>query len=160
MSARHVMSLSHGASLLAADRTLFQFWAPDRARVDLDIDGQATRPMRRERDGWYRIEHGCGAGTRYRYRLGPDLAVPDPASRHQMDDVHGFSEVVNPAAYRWRNASWPGRPWEEVVIYEAHAGIMGGFKGLQAKLADLVELGITAIELMPIADFPGPRNWG
>ena len=88
------------------------------------------------------------------------MAVPDPASRAQSDDVHGPSIVVDPAAYAWRNEVWRGRPWDEAVLYELHAGILGGFAGVTRELPRLADLGITAVELMPIAEFPGARNWG
>ena len=89
-----------------------------------------------------------------------DVAVPDPAARAQADDVHGPSVVVDPHAYRWQHPEWSGRPWHEAAIYELHVGACGGFDGVRARLADLAALGVTAIELMPIADFPGARNWG
>jgi malto-oligosyltrehalose trehalohydrolase len=152
--------LSHGATLLAPDRTRFRFWAPDIAEVSLEIDGRPPLPMQAEQDGWHVVEAPCGAGARYRYRVSPDLVVPDPASRAQADDVSGPSMVVDPAAYRWRNQGWRGRPWREAVLYEVHPGIAGGFAGLQKLLPQLAALGITAVELMPIADFPGGRNWG
>ena len=86
--------------------------------------------------------------------------MPDPASRAQADDVHGPSLVVDPRAYRWRNTDWRGRPWEETVLYELHAGLLGGFAGVQRELPRLADLGITAIELMPINDFPGQAQLG
>jgi maltooligosyltrehalose trehalohydrolase len=86
--------------------------------------------------------------------------VPDPASRFQPLDVHGPSEVVDPRAYRWINANWHGRPWEETVLYEMHAGTMGGYAGVIARLPELAQLGVTAVELMPLNDFCGKRNWG
>jgi malto-oligosyltrehalose trehalohydrolase len=116
--------------------------------------------MHRRSGGWFDSEVACGAGTRYLYKLGSDLAVPDPASRAQSDDVHGPSVVVDPRAYRWRHPQWRGRPWHEAVLYELHAGLLGGFAGVRAELAKLKQLGITAVELMPINDFPGQRNWG
>ena len=88
------------------------------------------------------------------------LVVPDPASRAQAGDVHGASVVVDPSAYRWRNEQWRGRPWKETVFYELHAEVLGGFPGVANELTRLAELGITAVELMPIAEFPGARNWG
>ena len=97
---------------------------------------------------------------RYLYRLSTGEAVPDPASRAQADDVHGPSLVVDPGAYHWRHPEWTGRPWPETVLYELHAGTYGGFAGVQADLDRLAGLGITAVELMPISDFPGTRNWG
>jgi maltooligosyltrehalose trehalohydrolase len=95
-------------------------------------------------------------GTRYRFRIG-HTAVPDPASRLQDEE---WSVVTNPNAYHWQDAAWRGRPWEETVLYELHAGLMGGFKGIEGHLPSLAELGITAVELMPIAQFPGMQNWG
>jgi maltooligosyltrehalose trehalohydrolase len=152
--------LSHGATLLAADRTRFRFWAPDIARVGLEIEGRAPLAMKTEAGGWHMLDVACGAGTRYRYRIAPHLAVPDPAARAQDGDVSGPSLVVDPSSYQWRNDGWRGRPWRDAVIYEVHPGLAGGFVGLRELLPKLAELGITAIELMPIADFPGGRNWG
>src|SRR5262249_16300728 len=89
--------------------------------------------------------------------------VPDPASRYQPDDVHGPSEVIDPAAYKWEDAEWRGRPWEEAVIYELHVGAFtsnGTFQAALEKVDYLVDMGVTAIALMPIADFRGKRNWG
>jgi maltooligosyltrehalose trehalohydrolase len=156
----HHFTLSHGANLIAPNRTRFRLWAPDAATVGLEIEGNAAQPMRSEQGGWHRLEVDCGAGARYRYRVSPDLAVPDPASRAQASDVHGPSIVVDPAAYTWRNAQWSGRPWHEAVLYELHPGALGGFRGVAEHLPRLKELGITAVELMPIADFFGARNWG
>src|SRR5262249_43329799 len=116
--------------------------------------------MVRRHDGWFEAEASCGAGARYHYRLANGMTVPDPASRAQADDVHGDTVVVDPSAYAWRNAGWLGRPWHETVLYELHCGVMGGFRGVQAALPRLAGLGITAVELMPINDFPGRRNWG
>jgi maltooligosyltrehalose trehalohydrolase len=153
-----------GATLLTggADgpRTRFRIWAPDSAECGLEMEGLPPAAMRRLEDGWFEAEAPVGADARYRFRVSPDLAVPDPASRLQAGDVHGPSVVVDPRAFEWRNAGWRGRPWHETVLYEIHAGAMGGFKGVQAALPRLRDLGVTAVELMPIADFPGRRNWG
>jgi maltooligosyltrehalose trehalohydrolase len=116
--------------------------------------------MTRRDDGWFEAEADCGAGTHYRYVLQDGTAIPDPASRAQDGDVHGASVVVDPRAYQWRHPEWRGRPWQETVVYELHVGIMGGFAGVIRELPRLADLGITAIELMPIAEFPGARNWG
>ena len=89
--------------------------------------------------------------------------MPDPASRSNPDDVHGASQVVDPLAYQWRDAAWRGRPWHEAVVYELHLGTFtpeGTFAAARERLAGLAELGISAVELMPVADFPGKRNWG
>ena len=110
--------------------------------------------------GWFEVEVHCGAGTRYRYILQDGTAVPDPAARAQDGDIHGASIVVDPSSYRWRHSDWTGRPWHETVIYELHVGILGGFAGVARELPRLAALGVTAVELMPIAEFPGARNWG
>jgi maltooligosyltrehalose trehalohydrolase len=151
-----------GATLLPdGSRTRFRVWAPDSAGAcKLEIEGRPPEEMRPLGDGWFEAEAPAGAGARYRFRVSPDLAVPDPASRLQAGDVHDPSVVVDPRAYGWRNAGWRGRPWHETVLYEVHAGAMDGFKGVQAALPRLRDLGVTAIELMPINDFPGKRNWG
>ncbi|MCU1419209.1 MAG: treZ, partial [Mycetocola sp.] len=155
-----VQATRWGATLLAPDRTRFRLWAPDCSTVGLEVEDRAPLPMQAEADGWFAVEAPVGAGARYRFRVAPDLLVPDPASRLQAGDVHDASVVVDPQAYRWRNPGWAGRPWHEAVLYEIHAGAMGGFAGVEAALPRLQALGVTAIELMPIADFPGTRNWG
>ncbi|WP_263854110.1 malto-oligosyltrehalose trehalohydrolase [Sphingomonas parva] len=134
-------------------------WAPAAEAVALEIDGGAPVAMSAEADGWFAAEAEAPAGTRYRFRIG-ELAVPDPASRLQAGgDVHGWSVVVDPA-YAWRHGDWRGRPWEETVVMEVHAGLLGGFAGAAERLADWAELGVTAIELMPVAGVSGTRNWG
>jgi malto-oligosyltrehalose trehalohydrolase len=150
--------LPFGASTQSG-RTRFRLWAPAQERVTLELGGAPSIPMQR-RDAWFEAEAACGPGTTYRYRLGSGLAVPDPASRGQAGDVHDASLVVDPRAYQWRHAQWRGRPWEETVLYELHAGLLGGFAGVERELGRLAALGFTAIELMPINDFPGQRNWG
>ena len=143
----------------------FRLWAPRAADVALVLDGSEAEPvpMRQEPDGWWSVTTDRAAsGSRYRYRVdGGDY--PDPASRYQPDGVHGASEVIDPGAYRWSDTGWRGRRWEEMVIYELHLGTFSGsgdFAGAISRLDDLVALGVTAIELMPIAQFPGRRNWG
>ncbi|MFT8712329.1 malto-oligosyltrehalose trehalohydrolase [Komagataeibacter rhaeticus] len=149
-----------GATLLDRGHTRFRLWAPSCDAVALEVEGHAPAPMARRRGGWFECVHPCGAGARYRYRVGPGLAVPDPASCYQPDDVHGPSEVMDPADYDWQYPRWPGRPWHEVVIYEVHVGLMGGYGGVARELPRLVALGVTAIELMPLSEIPGGRNWG
>ncbi|HEX3936484.1 MAG TPA: malto-oligosyltrehalose trehalohydrolase [Xanthobacteraceae bacterium] len=152
--------LSFGANLIDRDRTRFRLWAPAQSAVAIAIEDRATEPMTRNAEGWFEAEMNCGAGTRYRYILQDGTAVPDPASRAQSGDIHGFSVVVDPSHYRWRHRQWQGRPWTEAIIYELHAGLLGGYAGVARELPRLAALGITAIELMPIAEFPGSRNWG
>jgi malto-oligosyltrehalose trehalohydrolase len=120
--------------------------------------------MHAQDEGWFELTvPGASAGTRYRFRTDSGLLVPDPASRYNPDDVHSASMVVDPGAFDWQDESWHGRPWEEAVIYELHVGTFtaqGDFDGVRRKLDYLAELGVTALELMPVADFPGRRNWG
>jgi len=114
--------------------------------------------------GWHELlSREAGPGTRYKFVLPDGTEVPDPASRHQPDDVHGRSEVIDPGDYQWSDAEWRGRRWEEFVIYELHVGAFtpeGTFGAAISRLDYLRDLGVTAIELMPIADFPGRWNWG
>ena len=158
-------SLRFGTTVRSNQSVEFRLWAPDATVVAVQLRGRPDVAMARLGNGWFGVETGAGPGDRYRFRVvtpaQPDgLSVPDPASRAQDGDVHGDSVVVDPAAYRWRQENWRGRPWHETVIYELHVGSMGGFEGVTARLPALAALGVTAIELMPIAEFPGGRNWG
>jgi len=153
------LRFSHGALVVDGQRTRFSLWAPDAHTVELELDG-ATFAMAPEADGWFRLNRRCPLGALYRYRIDGELSVPDPASRFQPEGVHGPSQVVAPHRYPWRNHDWRGRPWTEAVILELHVGLLGGYAGVMAELPRLAELGITAIELMPIQQFPGDRNWG
>ncbi|MEQ9690874.1 MAG: alpha-amylase family glycosyl hydrolase, partial [Bauldia litoralis] len=133
--------------------------------MTLTVEGRGDPvPMTALADGWHEcVVDDLGAGARYRFGLADGNAVPDAASRHQPNDVHGPSEVIDPRGYAWGDGAWRGRPWEEAVLYELHVGAFtpeGTFRAAIDRLDDLVALGITAIELMPIADFPGARNWG
>ena len=157
---RFVSDPGVGAQLTGDGRARFRLWAPGCDTVRLEIEGQPPQAMQPAGDGWFELEAACGAGARYRYRVKDDLAVPDPAARAQAEDVHGPSLVVDPSAYDWSTGAWRGRPWREAVVYELHPGLMGGFKGIAGRLPQLKDLGVTAVELMPIADFPGRHNWG
>jgi malto-oligosyltrehalose trehalohydrolase len=150
-----------GPALTAAGTT-FRLWAPAAKSVELATDRVA--PMEAQPDGWHTLALAdARAGTRYRFRIDGELEAPDPASAFQPDDVMGPSEVVDHAAYPWRAADWRGRPWEEAVILELHVGTFtpeGTFRAAIDKLDHVVDAGFTAIELMPVADFAGSRNWG
>ncbi|MDB5394311.1 MAG: treZ [Rhodospirillales bacterium] len=146
--------------LVGPGATEFRLWAPGIEAVALEVEGHAPVRMMPTGDGWYRVDAPVGPGALYRFRLPDGTRVPDPASRAQPGDVHGPSLVVDPNAYHWRCADWRGRPWEETILYELHVGLLGRYKGVLAHLPRLAELGITAIELMPVAEFPGARNWG
>jgi len=150
----------HGAVLLDSDRTRFTLWAPDAHFVNVEFEDQTSVAMLPQDDGWFVLETRCSAGTHYRFNIDGELKVPDPASRAQADGVHSASVVVDSSAYRWQHTGWTGRPWHEAVIYELHVGVLGGYAQVEKHLQRLAELGITAIELMPLAQFPGDRNWG
>ena len=129
-----------------------------------EASGGTLCPLQRADGGWWQLDCAqAHTGSRYRYRIDAGLLVPDPASRSNPDDVHRASCVVDPLAFDWDDGDWRGRPWEEAIIYELHVGSFtpeGSFAGVEGRLDHLCELGVTAIELMPIADFPGRRNWG
>jgi malto-oligosyltrehalose trehalohydrolase/4-alpha-glucanotransferase len=160
---RRMHRMSFGAELQADGTSRFRLWAPSHRKMQVELDGGIVAMERRD-DGWHElVTDRAGAGTRYRFVLPDGLRVPDPASRYQPEDVHGPSEVIDPTAYEWRDAGWNGRAWEEAVVYELHIGAFtteGTFRAAIGKLDHLVSLGVTAIEIMPIADFPGRRNWG
>ncbi len=148
-----------GATVLADGKTRFRIWAPSTPTLELAIDGGRTG-MDAGGDGWHSLTLPAKAGTRYQYVMPDGLHFADPASRMQDTDVHGPSVVVDPCEFVWQNEDWKGRPWHECVLYELHPGLMGGFRGIQDHLPELQRLGVTAIELMPISDFPGRHNWG
>lgn len=157
-----------GAEVLPQEGVRFRLWAPGARRVDLCVSapegGEIILPMEEQPGGWFHLNTPtAGPGTLYRFCIDEDFRVPDPASRYQPDDVHGPSEVVEPRAFVWGDVNWKGRPWEETVLYELHVGTFtpeGTFAAACSRLKYLRDLGITAIELMPVADFPGRRNWG
>jgi maltooligosyltrehalose trehalohydrolase len=148
-----------------ADGVRFRLWAPRAGSVSLQL-GDANpvgSPMAHEGEGWWVLTTAVARpGTRYRYVI-DGKAFPDPASRRQPEGVHGPSEVGDPDAYDWSDVGWAGRPWEEIVLYELHLGTFsetGDFAGAARHLDHLCRLGVTAVELMPVAEFPGRRNWG
>lgn len=130
----------------------------------LKLESGDNYDMQSVGDGWFQCDvPEVGAGTLYRFVLPDGLEVPDPASRFQPQDVHGPSEVVDLSRYAWKTDYWNGRPWEEMVIYELHIGAFtekGSFLSAIEKLDHLKSLGITAIQIMPISDFPGRYGWG
>lgn len=162
-----------GASIHGHDAIQFRLWAPAAHHVDLCLEDKATPGIRSvhlkysmipEDHGWFQLKtNKARIGSYYRFLIDHQLLVPDPASRFQPYDVHGPSEIINPDEFEWQDQDWHGRPWEETVLYELHTGTFsehGTYAGIIEKLDYLEDLGITAIELMPIADFPGRWNWG
>ncbi len=152
-----------GAVPLGDGYARFRLWAPTQQAVALHTPrGDISIPA--AGDGWFQVETDAVAiGAPYAFRLDDGTLVPDPASRAQQGDVHGPSLLVDPAAYQWQDKGWAGRPWEEAVIYELHVGTFtpaGTFAAAIDRLDHLADLGITAIELMPVAQFSGNRGWG
>lgn len=173
MSRQHEMPF--GAECRSDGSVRFRLWAPAAREVEVELygadggDAALKLPLARRDDGWFELATDAArAGRKYRYRIyrsGEDdgQLVPDPASRFQPEDVNGPSEVIDPNAFVWRDSAWRGRLWAEAVIYELHVGTFtpqGTFAAARERLDYLHELGVTAIELMPVADFSGRRNWG
>jgi maltooligosyltrehalose trehalohydrolase len=159
---RRAHSMPFGAEI-TPEGVHFAVWAPTAREVALVLDGREL-PIPEAGEGWRRtVVPEARAGSRYAFRIDGSLQVTDPASRFQPDDVHGPSLVVDPSAYEWTDGGWHGRPWEEAVLYELHVGTAtpeGTYAALAEKLEEFRDLGITAIELMPLSDFLGSRNWG
>lgn len=162
---RHPMPF--GAQVLEGGKIRFRLWAPAAKQVDVCLgktDDSLVLEMNPLEEGWFElISDRAHVGDHYRFRIDGGIKVPDPASRYNPDDVHGPSQVIDPGEFVWQDGNWYGRPWEEAVIYELHVGTFtpqGTFAAVKDRLDYLVELGVTAIELMPVADFPGARNWG
>jgi maltooligosyltrehalose trehalohydrolase len=147
---------------LTAEGASFRLWAPAARRVDLLLE--TPHPLERGSDGWFAADvAGVKAGDHYRFRIDNEIDIPDPASAFQPDDVFGPSELIDHSAYRWRASDWLGRPWHETVLLEAHVGTFtpqGTYRAIIERLDHLVATGITALELLPLADFAGSRNWG
>jgi len=146
----------------------FRLWAPAACGVDVFL-GRNGEPasvlaMPAASDGWFElITDQAQPADLYSFRIDEEQKVPDPASRFQPKDVHGPSQIIAPQTFDWHDDSWKGRDWEEAVIYELHVGTFtqeGTFASVRDRLDYLADLGVTAIELMPLSDFPGRRNWG
>jgi len=164
---KRIHRMLFGAAVHAAGVD-FALWAPSAETVVLlhtPAEAQATQhAMQRSADGWHRLTLADARdGDSYAYRLPDGTTMPDPASRFNPQDVHKPSQVFDPGRFEWTDGAWQGRPWHEAVVYELHVGTFteeGTFQAARERLGELAELGITAIELMPLADFPGARNWG
>ena len=145
----------------------FRLWAPSAKAVELLLyaDGEAAQSIElaRSSQGWYEHRAVVAPATNYAYKIDRELVVPDPASRFNPRGVHAPSALIDPGAFAWSDIAWRGRPWQEAVLYELHVGTFtpeGTFDAIIARLPALAELGITAIELMPVATFAGNRGWG
>ncbi len=159
MSGRFARDTGFGATVSGA-ATRFRLWAPAQQGPALVLDDSTAVPMHSQPDGWFGLETSVPAGARYRYRLDDGTLVPDPASRFQPEDVHGPSAVIDPRTYRWRHELWAGRPWHEAVIYEAHAGCLGGFNGVAAVLPRLARPGRHRRRVDADRRFPRPPQLG
>ena len=157
-----------GAALRPGGGTRFRLWGPAAKQADLALyPAQGDQPRlvtaARDAEGWWQCDvPDAGAGQRYHWRIDGELMVPDPASRHNPEGVHQPSRVVDPLAFTWDD-TWTGRPWQDTVLYELHVGAFtpeGTFAAAANRLQELVDIGITAVELMPLADFPGRFGWG
>ena len=159
------MNFPLGAIYLGEGRCHFLVWAPAAAKVEVRIAGPTDRTieMQRQERGYHQaLVEKAAPGTRYTYRLDGQAEKPDPASHYQPEGVHGPSEVVD-LAFKWEDAGWSGLDLADTIIYEIHVGAytdQGTFEAVISYLDGLKELGVTAIELMPVAQFPGDRNWG
>src|SRR5256885_5098657 len=154
-----------GANRLPDGTWQFLLWAPHSRSVSLKlVENGRTIPMNALQGGYHQAVVGdLSAGTRYCYCLEDGRELPDPVSRFQPEGVHGPSQLVDTGAFRWTDHNWKGRKLQGSVLYELHIGTYtreGTFDGLVPHLAHLVELGVTSIEIMPVAQFPGARNWG
>ncbi|MGC2646685.1 MAG: alpha-amylase family glycosyl hydrolase, partial [Candidatus Sulfotelmatobacter sp.] len=162
MKRRH--SMPFGAEARNDGRVRFRLWAPAAQQVEISLEDSKRIALERREQGWFELVTAeAKPGSLYRFRINGEAEVPDPASRFQPHDVHGPSEVIDPQRFDWKDDAWRGRSWHEAIIYELHVGVFarpGTFSAVQKRLDYLADLGVTAIELMPVSDFPGQRNWG
>lgn len=156
--------LGIGASVLAGSLVKFRIWAPEAKTMHVKIRDMQPIALKRGRWGYFEGQvQGAYAGDQYIYIINNSMERPDPASRFQPDGVHGPSRIVDPEEFTWSDEGWAGIELDDYIIYELHAGTFtqeGTFDSVIGHLPYLVDLGVTAIELMPVAQFPGDRNWG
>ena len=164
-------TLRLGANLLSRDLCEFRVWAPKAQRVEVKLQRNGSTAdlaevirMQRGGDGYFVLRAPAAASDKYSYIVDGQQPLPDPVSRLLPDGVHGSTQIVDPDAYAWTDSAWRGIPLSDYIIYELHIGTFtpeGTFAGAISKLSHLKdELGVTAIEIMPVAAFPGDRNWG
>jgi len=152
----------YGATLNGG-QTDFRVWARRAQRIVLRLLGRGDFPMRRQADGMFTLTLSTRAGDRYFYLVDDHQPVPDPVSRLLPEGVHGPTEIIDPHAFPWSDAGWGGIELADYILYELHVGTFtpqGTFDGVIERLDYLKQLGITVIEIMPVAKFPGRRNWG
>src|SRR5438874_5678473 len=160
-----------GVELIGANKTHCRVWAPKATHVDVVLEESAAKnahrtfhPLQREDDGYFSGSAEARADDCYRFRVdNAEHFHPDPASRFQPDGPHGSSRIVDPTTFRWSDAEWPGKPLKGQIIYEMHVGTFteeGTWRAAAEQLPELARIGITVIEMMPVADFPGNFGWG
>ena len=160
-----------GAEIIAANETHFRLWAPKVQQVDVVLEASAEKnarrtfhPLTREESGYFSGSVTTAAGACYRFRVdNGEHFFPDPASRYQPDGPHGSSCVIDPSSFKWSDAKWRGRKLKGQIVYEMHVGTFtpeGSWKAAAEQLPELARIGVTVIEMMPIADFPGDFGWG
>ena len=160
-----VRRLPVGAEFQPEGGVHFRLWAPRCREIAVEIEGRQPVSLEPEGNGYFSaLVSDAGLGTRYRFRLdGNAEGLPDPASRFQPEGPQGSSEIVDPTEFAWTDGEWRGRPREEIVLYELHIGTFtpeGNWAAAARQLPALAELGITCVEVMPVADFPGRFGWG
>jgi maltooligosyltrehalose trehalohydrolase len=158
------LSSKHAGARLTGGGVEFRVWAPKRKRVRVLIEKKSF-DLQREPGGYFScIVPSARAGTRYQFKLdSDDYLYPDPVSRYQPEGPHGASQVVDPAAFQWSDVDWPGVQPRNQIIYEFHVGTFtpeGTWNAARAQLRELASIGITMLEMMPIAEFAGRRGWG
>lgn len=165
-AAQKIRKQGIGATIVGSEEVLFKIWAPGKKHVSVKILSGNRRLIRLTKDkkGYFTgVSKDVRTGDLYLYVLDHDDICPDPASRFQPEGVYGPSEVVDPGEFKWSDGKWRGIPLKDFIIYELHTGTFtkeGTFESVIPRLDYLTDLGITAIELMPVAQFPGNRNWG
>jgi len=154
--------MNYGATLLPGGGVQFRVWAPNVRTLAVKLDGR-TIPMAREGEDFQILVSDAQPGQNYSLLLDNDKERPDPVSRYQPQGVHGPSQIVDPNSFIWGDTAWKGLPLDQYILYELHTGTFtaqGKFRAIIDRIPYLKDLGVTAIELMPIAEFPGSRNWG
>ena len=163
MTDRRVRTLPAGAEP-TGNGTHFRVWSPKRKTLEVLIEDRPPFPLEREKNGYFSgLVPGAQPGNRYFFRLDGGDRFPDPVSRFQPDGVHGASQIIDSSQFRWTDAAWPGSSIRERVIYELHVGTFtpeGTWKTAMADLPRLADIGITTVELLPVAAFPGKFGWG
>ncbi|TVM00074.1 MAG: malto-oligosyltrehalose trehalohydrolase [Candidatus Brocadia sp. WS118] len=158
--------MKHGTNYISTARCEFAVWAPFLSKVAVKIisPGEKLVPMEKDKEGYWRTTiEGVTSATKYFYRLNNEKDRPDPASQYQPQGVHGASQVVDHSAFVWSDVNWQGIPLNEMIMYELHVGTFtpdGTFHAIIPRLDELRDTGINTLELMPVSQFPGERNWG